>query len=846
MDTVNNSIVRQRIFSYTALVKGMWNIKKLLAILIAGSAVCVRAEIPAESFNHLKEAIQYLSETYPDEYPAVWLRAVNDSDPRRMSPEEFDQLSRRALSANPLLTRYPIIYVERNQYHNDHHNTATLFQPGEINAGSYDTRGKLKALSLPDGATWTIFDPGEQGTVRDPDISPDGQKILFSMRRDAGDSYHIYEINLDGSGFKQLTSASGVSDIDPIYLPGGDIVFSSTREPKYCMCNRHIMCNLFRMEADGANIHQIGKSTLFEGHSSLTPDGRILYSRWEYVDRNFGDAQSLWLCNPDGTQHIIYWGNNTSSPGGVLNAHIIPGTDLCLAVLAACHDKPWGALAIIDRNKGVDGKDPVLRTWPAEYRERISTTTWEDYDTPGGIRLKYEDPWPLDEHFFLAVRMLGNGTETGIVLVDTFGNEVVLHRNAPGCYDPMPATPRQMPPVRPTARDFESTTGKFYVQNVYIGTHMKGVEPGAVKYLRVVESPEKRSFGTWNDGWFGQGEEAPAMNWHSFENKRILGTVSVEDDGSAYFEVPANRFVYFQLLDKDGMMIQSMRSGTIIQPGETQGCVGCHENRVGAVPPAATQPKAVKRAPDTLKGWYGEPRNFNYLKEVQPVFTKNCAGCHDVGQPAGEKLILAADKSIPFNASYTDLWRTDAIKAIGAGPAAIQEPYSWGSHASKIVEKIQNHHNNVNLTPEEFDRVVTWIDINAVYYPDYDNAYPETLCGRSPISFGQRNRLQELTGVRISNNHRDRQAAQVYFDRPEKSPILKNLDKDSPEYQEALDIIRSGKDQLAQRPRADMDGFVPWAKHQKAEEKYQARAREEARVYEAIRSGTKVYDPCVK
>ena len=119
--------------------------------------------------------------------------------------------------------------------------------------------------------------------------------------------------------------------------------------------------------------------------------------------------------------------------------------------------------------------------------------------------------------------------------------------------------PRPMPPVRPTARDFESTTGKFYVQNVYIGTHMKGVEPGAVKYLRVVESPEKRSFGTWNDGWFGQGEEAPAMNWHSFENKRILGTVPVEDDGSAYFEVPANRFVYFQLLDKDGMMIQTSR-----------------------------------------------------------------------------------------------------------------------------------------------------------------------------------------------------------------------------------------------------------------------------------------------
>ena len=535
-----------------------------------------------ESLDSLRSAVEYLSKKYPGDYQSEWLEEVkrlekrigsepNSTNGIPASEEEVNGLTRRALLAHPILTQHPLVYVERRQYRADHHNTATMFQPGEINAGSYDTHGVLKALYLPEGVTRTIYDPGTLGTVRDLEVSPDGEKILFSMRRNPQDSYHIYEIGLDGLYLLQLTSAPGVSDIDPIYLGDGSIVFSSTREPKYCMCNRHIMCNLYRMDEDGANIHQIGKSTLFEGHSSLAPDGRILYSRWEYVDRNFGDAQGLWFCNPDGTQHSIYWGNNTSSPGGVLDARIIPGTDLCLATFAACHDRPWGALAILDRKLGVDGKESVLRTWPADFIDRVSTTTWEDYDSPLSVPLKYEDPYPLDEHFFLASRMTGYQEETAIVLLDTFGHEIVVHQDAPGCFDPMPAAPRKLPPVRPPARNFEEKTGKFYVQNVYIGTHMKGVEPGAVKSLRVVESPGKRTYAGWSDGWFGQGEQAPAMSWHAFENKRILGTVPVEEDGSAYFEIPANRFVYFQLLDKEGMMIQSMRSGTILQPGEIQG-----------------------------------------------------------------------------------------------------------------------------------------------------------------------------------------------------------------------------------------------------------------------------------
>ncbi len=250
----------------------------------------------------------------------------------------------------------------------------------------------------------------------------------------------------------------------------------------------------------------------------------------------------------------------------------------------------------------------------------------------------------------------------------------------------------------PSRRDFTSPVGYFYVQDVYRGTHMQGVKRGSVKSLRVVESPEKRA---WSDGrWFGQGYTAPGMNWHSLENKRILGTVPVEEDGSAYFAVPAEKFVYFQLLDENGMMVQSMRSGAFVQPGERTGCVGCHDDRRG-VPPERDHSLAMRRPPSALGGWHGEPRLFGYMAEVQPVWDRHCVRCHDYGTEGGKKLNLAPDRDITFATSYIDLWRKGYTAGVGAGPAEIQPPYSWGSHASRLVKTLLEPHYDVRLKSEE-------------------------------------------------------------------------------------------------------------------------------------------------
>jgi hypothetical protein len=236
------------------------------------------------------------------------------------------------------------------------------------------------------------------------------------------------------------------------------------------------------------------------------------------------------------------------------------------------------------------------------------------------------------------------------------------------------------------------------------------------------------------------------------------------------------------------------------------------------------------------------------MMEVQPVFERSCVGCHDFGTPAGETLNLAADRNLIFNTSYNELWRKGYIKVIGGGPAEVQKPYAWGSHASPLVRVLRNEHethDDVELTCEEFDRIVTWIDLNAVFYPDYTTSYPNNPGGRSPISNLHVNRLGELTGRDLVRQfgHASNQGPLVSFDRPERSPILESFASvGTPQYVEARDIIRAGKENLADNPDVDMKGFELSGIDLWREQKYQRRREIELRYRVAIRKGEKLYD----
>ena len=429
----------------------------------------VMLTVSPEHCASLRAAVEDLVATFGERYPRgrEFLSRLNGLEPRLRESSDleargaFAALQREALIANPLVSGQPILYIVRPQYRSSYHAIDTLFHTGEANTRDFEGGGAMKLIDfVKEGETRTILDvPG--GIARDPDVHFSGKKVVFALRRHAGEDWHLWEINADGSGLRQLTSAPGVCDFDPIYLPDDSILFSSTREPKYNQCSQDIAANLYRMEGDGANIRQLDRNNLFNNQASLMEDGLVLYARWEYVDRNFGDAHGLWTTTPDGASHLIFWGNNTAVPGAAYTPRQVPGTEQVVCIFGPHHDHLWGAMAIVDRRLGMDGRGSVVRTWPPQAANYVRTGGGFECDHPLDTKFKYADPYPLSEKYFLCSRMTGRGWEMGIFLVDTFGNEILLHVEGRGCYDAMPLQPRSRPPLLASRGDLASAEGYF-------------------------------------------------------------------------------------------------------------------------------------------------------------------------------------------------------------------------------------------------------------------------------------------------------------------------------------------------------------------------------------------------
>ena len=234
------------------------------------------AEENSSSPDSLRAAIQDLIATFGNRYPngKTYLARLDEicKNDRDGSSKEFMALQREAMIANPLVSDQPLLYSWRNQYKlGGFHAIDTLFHTCEANTHCFQGPGAMRMVDLKTGKVTTLVE-APNGIVRDPDVHFDGKRIVFSMRRQIEEDFHIWEINSDGTGLRQLTRATNVSDVDPLYLPDDRIAFTSTREPKYNQCSRDIGANIFCMESDGANIHQIGKNNLFDNQGTLTPD----------------------------------------------------------------------------------------------------------------------------------------------------------------------------------------------------------------------------------------------------------------------------------------------------------------------------------------------------------------------------------------------------------------------------------------------------------------------------------------------------------------------------------------------------------------------------------------------
>jgi len=646
---------------------------------------------------------------------------------------------RRLALANPLLSFDRILFAKRAPgvySHMSDQNYGHWSRPG----------GGIFILSgyKTDTPTLTDITPDlPPGSFLRPDISYDGRRLVFAYCRYYPNShgirnktdkrhlpddmkYHIYEMNVDGSGLRQLTRGR-YDDFDPRYLPDGRIAFLSTRRGQSLACgaesarrtledpflpDAYVRCGggksrpvavytLHVMNPDGTDIRAISAFENFEWTPSVAPDGRILYARWDYVDRHNNAFMSLWSTHPDGTMPNLVYKNFTRSPHCVFEARAVPGSRKLLFTASAHHAITAGSICLLDHARCTETQEPLTR-----YTPEVCFPEME-----GWPATYYNSPYPLAEKYYLVawspypIRREGGHNDTnrlGIYLADAFGNLELLHRDPDISSEwPQPLRPRPKPHQLPEiAAHGSGRPAACLVLDVYRG--LPGIERGAVKRIRVVAVPAKTQ-PEMNRPNLGVTREDPG--------KLVLGTATVEADGSAHFRVPAGVNVFFQALDAEGMALQTMRTITYAQPGQTLACIGCHEHRGEA--PFNGLAKAATRPPSRLlPGPEGSwPLRFDKL--VQPVLDKYCVRCHSPkGKPeAAKKIVLTAPGAYDALVKHPRLHIASLVRRDYA--AGYSRPGFGIARSCPLVAMLRKGHNGVKLDSDALARLAVWLDTYA-------------------------------------------------------------------------------------------------------------------------------------
>lgn len=617
--------------------------------------------------------------------------------------------------------------------------------------------------SEPETPVRTIFsDPG--GNIYDMNLSLDAKTIYFSHKKHEEKNYSLWKIGVDGKGLERLTDGSSC-DVSPCEIPGGDLIFVSTRRYGHTVCQPGPASNLYRLFRSGKNegkIFCISMNTLSDMSPQLLPDGRIMFTRWEYIDRDLTFRQSLWTQRPDGTAYQLFFGNTIRDVGTFWQARQIPGEpNRVLATFAPHHNYPHGAIGIIDRNFGIEGPKGLAFKYVTREIKHVGDTNF-----PWG----YRDPFPLGKDRFLCAYgnsdgYFKNGNKRfKIYLLDSKGSKRLIYEDRSlSCAYPIPIVPFESVPLGDSdAEFFDEAILENADENVPMGTlllvdveeGLQGkVAPGTIKSLRIMEQVRKTA-----DIGHRAYDQSPVMSYGTYYAKRDWGTVQLEPDGSVHFHAPALREIYLQALDSEGREVQRMTSALQLMPNEHLSCNGCHESR-DATPIRNKVPIAAMKAPQTpvspkwltdRKRLNPEPdaRVFDYPSTVQPILDKHCTSCHEGTDPAGG-YDLSGDRTRFFNMSYDNLlgrsrsYRQhdmehgqmlpeEATKGkplvhfywLLWTPSAVNEPYWTGSHASRLTEIIESDHYGIEMPLEDRQIIYYWIDANVPYYGTYAHARP--------------------------------------------------------------------------------------------------------------------------
>ncbi len=595
--------------------------------------------------------------------------------------------------------------------------------------------------------------------VRSFDLDFNGEKVVFAWLQPSPRALKIVSVKVDGSNLRQLTDG-GFDDLDPVWLPNGRIVFISTRVQLTVRCNfgpATPQAVMHSMNPDGSDQVQISFHETNERYPSVDNDGRLIYMRWDYIDRDFSAAHSLWVCNPDGRDPRSPHGNypepndcrdrprdgRGDRPFAEYFMRAIPNSHQYLALASTHHAPPYGIPILIDPSVRDDNQVSQVKVivpqglpFPSECGRYTRRGLYQGISF---VRIKndcaYFDPWPLSERFYLAPWGPIQGEARGglqenytkvpmkLYLLDAFGNRELLTdcNLAGGGYylSARPLRPRPVPPVIPTAT--------FQGERAALPEHKRATI--MVVDVRNADRPwpaginikRMRLVQLFPRPWASPNVEKPFTGWSEGGICRAsLGTVPVEADGSVYCEAPVNKALLFQLLDDKGMAVQTMRSLTYVHPGEQLTCAGCHEDKWKAMPPPATVPLAMRRPPSPLEAEAGGPAPVTFGL-VRPIFQKSCIPCHrEKGEPPYNFDYNMPAPAYPDPQGKTRLsdycyWFDASNNNDGLGPYGgyRSTPLKFGFAYSRLGQALLATHQQ-RVEAEDLRRIMLWLDLNAM------------------------------------------------------------------------------------------------------------------------------------
>ena len=791
-----------------------------------------------------------------------WLAAAKTERERKTVEKEIRRLRRRILFRHPDLQFKKLLAVQRGiPYSRENHMVDQYLGrwsrpgPGLVVLENWQTAPKKSSL---------LGDKLPTGTVINPDLHWNADRILFSFcdhtakppadaqklkvpevivrddpwvkkvdpthpiygpgfkaggeRAVAHRRYFIYECAADGSWVRQVTGCPGdpmetqggrqtamIEDIDPCYLPDGGFVFSSTRGQNYGRCHwgRYVPSFLlYRADAGGKNIRQLSFGEANEWEPAVMNDGRIAYTRWDYINRHAVWFQSLWATRPDGTAVSHVYGNYSEDIGVVTETKAIPGSRLLLCTASAHHNITSGSLFLLDPSVGEDGLKPVTRVTP-----EVPFPESEGWNTPGA----YCSPFPVNDTLFLCSysdETLGypdyhprhrreeymaawpSPAAFGIWLVDTLGGRELIYQDPEiSTFNPIPLVKRPMPPALVSTLpppDKAPDTGLCYVENVY--DCRSELPKDSIKCLRINKLDV---MGACRRETLNQHDD---LDLH----KESLGTVPVAADGSAQFRIPAGVPIQLQAVDTNGVAVFTMRSFIYAQKGEVQGCTGCHENKFksGAAKYAVQSPAGrttYDPKPEVDLGYTGP---FSFTKSVQPIFDRHCISCHGLGEGRRPAFSLVGTngvynlikrKQISFVASYRETRES--------------KPYDYFAAASPLWKKVRRGHGGAKLSKDELQTLALWMDLNVTEFTvggGYSWNRPESREADPAGEAALRAAVKEVLGEKVAAQPFDALVNRGMEERSRVLWLVKPEDRDR--------FLRLVKASLKPKPAHDIQG----------------------------------------